>query len=106
MDLHTCRLCSREYHYDRKQGHQVTICNSCNANRMRRAKKQKCVTYKGGKCQNCGYNKSLRALGFHHRDRSKKKFTIATKMCWAWSRLKKELDKCDLLCANCHMEEE
>ena len=27
-------------------------------------------------------------------------------LCLSWEKLKIELDKCDLLCSNCHMEEE
>lgn len=104
--MQTCVRCSRQYVYNKKQGHTRTLCNSCNANRTRRARKARCVAYKGGKCERCGYSKSMRALSFHHRDRKTKEFTIAEKMVWSWERLKKELDKCDLLCANCHMEEE
>jgi hypothetical protein len=46
---------------------------------------------------------SLRALTFHHRDPSEKDFAISGTS-WAWDRIKKELDKCDLLCMNCHAE--
>lgn len=67
--------------------------------------KQFCVDYKGGSCELCGYNKCLSALEFHHKDPAKKDFEISK------SRLKKmddetikELDKCNLVCANCHRE--
>jgi predicted transcriptional regulator len=66
--------------------------------------KQKCVDYLGGKCIICGYNKSLKALEFHHRDPSKKDFPISG-IRKSWDFTKKELNKCDLLCANCHREE-
>jgi hypothetical protein len=61
------------------------------------------IAYKGGKCFLCGYNKCTRALGFHHRNKSDKTFVLSRHGV-AWSKLKVELDKCDLLCANCHME--
>lgn len=67
--------------------------------------KQMAVEYKGGKCEICGYNKYAGALDFHHKDPSKKDFGIAhdghTK---SWEKVKKELDKCMLVCANCHRE--
>ena len=63
------------------------------------------IEYLGGKCYICGYNKCNSALEFHHRDREKKDFGIANS---GWSKsfdkIKPELDKCDLLCANCHRE--
>ena len=66
--------------------------------------KQKCLAYKGGSCQRCGYNRSPRALTFHHLDPSKKDFGVAAAH-RPWSVVKQELDKCILLCFNCHMEE-
>jgi 5-methylcytosine-specific restriction endonuclease McrA len=73
--------------------------------RQRLNRKLRCVAYKGGKCSKCGYAKSLRGLHFHHRDREDKLFSIAQASC-SWEVTKQELDKCDLLCANCHGEEE
>ncbi len=61
--------------------------------------------YKGGKCQICGYKKCARALSFHHLDPKKKDFTISARgLTRSWAKLQEEIDKCVLLCANCHME--
>lgn len=65
--------------------------------------KKKGVEYKGGKCQECGYNRSLRALHFHHLDPAEKDFNIGESKA-GWETLQPELDKCALLCANCHAE--
>ncbi len=69
----------------------------------RKRKKLELVEYKGGCCQVCGYNKSVRALEFHHVDPNEKDFTISGKS-WSFDRLKNEVDKCVLVCANCHIE--
>lgn len=65
--------------------------------------KKEMVEYKGGSCELCGYNKSLRALQFHHKNPSEKDFTISSTICMN-EIVKKELDKCMLVCANCHSE--
>lgn len=63
------------------------------------------IEYKGGKCIKCGYNKSNRALTFHHLDPNEKDFGISHKgYTRSWEKIKNELDKCILVCANCHME--
>jgi hypothetical protein len=69
-----------------------------------RRTKKALIEYKGGKCQRCGYCKDFASVyHFHHRDASQKDFTISSKT-WALERLKAEVDKCDLLCGNCHSE--
>lgn len=60
----------------------------------------------GGKCQICGYDKCSAALEFHHRDPTKKeieisKFANNNKLSYKQIR---ELEKCILLCSNCHKE--
>jgi 5-methylcytosine-specific restriction endonuclease McrA len=73
--------------------------------KRRRKIRQMAVEYKGGSCKICGYNKSTRALSFHHLDPKKKDFGLAYKgITRSWEKTKKELDKCILLCMNCHME--
>lgn len=62
------------------------------------------LNYKGGKCQRCGYNKCNRALEFHHIDPSKKDFGISKNINRNIEDLKREVDKCILLCSNCHAE--
>jgi len=62
------------------------------------------VKYLGGKCVKCGYNKCVQALDFHHRNPNEKEFGIGSYASRSWDKLKPELDKCDLLCSNCHRE--
>ena len=70
--------------------------------------KLRCVEYKGGSCR-CGYNKCLAALDFHHRKGEVKSFGLSSiklaSIVRTWEHIKQELDKCDLLCSNCHREE-
>ena len=62
------------------------------------------VEYKGGECNLCGYKKCIQALDFHHINPSEKDFTISCKYNLSWDKIKNELDKCILVCSNCHRE--
>ena len=63
------------------------------------------LEYKGNKCAICGYNKCIKALEFHHINNDGKDFGISAKgYTRSWEAVKNELDKCVLLCANCHRE--
>ena len=66
--------------------------------------KERAVYIMGGKCQCCGYDRSMRALHFHHIDESTKKFAISGNITRNWADVVEELKKCVLVCANCHME--
>jgi len=70
----------------------------------RRKKKAQAIDYKGGQCRVCGYKRCAGALHFHHLDPNEKDFVISRVGTWAWSRIVNELDKCVLLCGNCHAE--
>jgi DNA-binding CsgD family transcriptional regulator len=71
---------------------------------FRKRMKEKSVEYKGGKCIICEYDRCISALDFHHIDPSKKDFNLSQNFCKSWDTIKKELDKCVLLCSNCHRE--
>ena len=63
------------------------------------------IAYKGGRCERCGYDRCADALEFHHRDPDQKDFSISSKgYTRSWERVKMEMDKCVMLCANCHRE--
>jgi len=65
------------------------------------------IEYKGGECQTCGYKKYVGALELHHINKADKEFGIGDKgYTRSWEKVKSELDKCILLCANCHREVE
>jgi 5-methylcytosine-specific restriction endonuclease McrA len=82
------------------------ISNCCPEDEEKWLIKKELIDYKGGCCFICGYNKSYRSLHFHHLNPKEKDFTLGSK----WGKLgfndeiKKELDKCILVCANCHRE--
>jgi hypothetical protein len=59
---------------------------------------------KGGKCSICGYNKCMQALEFHHLDPNQKDIGVSTNLSTNFDKLKKEVEKCILVCANCHRE--
>lgn len=76
------------------------------ATNLRRTKLKKLMMeYKGNKCQLCGYSKYHGALDFHHIDPTQKSFNLSMDQLYrSWKRITKELDKCILVCANCHRE--
>jgi len=90
-----------------KEGGSV-YCKTCTGNQSlerQRGLKQKAITYKGGVCQECGYHKCNGALEFHHLNPSEKDFSISHLKNYAFNdKIKLELDKCILVCANCHRE--
>jgi hypothetical protein len=69
----------------------------------RKRKKIELINYKGGECECCGYKRCVSALEFHHKDPKEKDFNISGKS-YSIERLKKEIDKCILVCSNCHSE--
>ena len=67
------------------------------------AKKTICVTKLGGKCCKCG-EKDIVTLTFHHGNIEKEN-TISQLLTFRLSRIESELEKCVVLCRNCHMKE-
>jgi 5-methylcytosine-specific restriction endonuclease McrA len=73
--------------------------------KRRRVLKAKAIEHKGGQCLICGYRKTNGALTFHHKNPKTKSFGLSARgVTRSWSKVQKELDKCVLLCANCHAE--
>lgn len=77
--------------------------------RAREKFKQSCVEYKGGYCAICGLKDScVEIYDFHHKDPKEKDFGISRMKNRAnisgilCKSVRNELDKCDLLCSNCH----
>ena len=84
--------------------HRKTI--NSNLIEKRRDRKIKLVEIKGGECITCGYSKCIAALHFHHRDPKLKSFELGcnTILNYSFETVIEEIDKCDLVCANCHAE--
>jgi hypothetical protein len=67
-----------------------------------RKRKEMAVDYKGGKCVRCGYDKHPAALQFHHTNPEEKSANWGKLKSKSWKKITEEIDKCILLCANCH----
>ena len=73
--------------------------------KRRKKLREQVVAYKGGKCVICGYDRYVGAFALHHLDSTQKKFGLSAHgLTRSWEKIKKEADKCILVCANCHQE--
>ena len=96
-----CQNCHRELHFQKEPKFGTS----------RRIDKKLYLEYKGIKCIKCGYDKCDASLTFHHRNPNEKEFWIGklserlTSLHDIRLKILKELDKCDILCANCHVLE-
>lgn len=101
MKTRNCPQCGKL----RKIGKQISkigeTCYSCHTANWRRNTKIRSVAYKGGSCIVCGFDKYQGSMDFHHLDPSEKEFTISAKDI-KFETILNELDKCVLLCKNCH----
>lgn len=108
-----CSICSRIMLIDNftmlRNGKVHPWCKQCNTiivKKKRSKLKLQCFDYlKTSSCALCGYNKNISALDFHHTDPSIKEFSFSKyKKTVLGDALKSELDKCIVVCSNCHRE--
>ena len=89
----------REYKIKYREENREKIREQRRAHRDKR--RAYCLEYLGGKCVKCG---TIHNLQFDHIKREGKKYEITRKITNNFDSIKEELDKCQLLCAPCHLE--
>lgn len=94
-----CRLCGKPSTLRRPKE-----CGSCSVKKARNRKKLRAIEWKGGACEQCGYNRNAAGLIFHHTDPKTKEFGLGEGWNQSWKRVLTELEKCQLLCLICHAE--
>lgn len=108
-----CPRCNNEFTI-KTSGYNRAYCYECvpeenqprTGGQMRALIKKWVLEEKGGKCCKCGYCKCQEALELHHLNPNEKDFSISDRNLkyGDWSTIKKEINKCILVCANCHRE--
>ena len=100
-----CNVCGNEYNPKKKNDNSSELlCANCRAMYRKIKMKRRLIEYKGGKCEICGYSRNDNAFDFHHVNPEEKDYIISGRYNNSFEALKKEVDKCMLLCANCHRE--
>ena len=93
-----------------REGRGYYRCTKCRMERVadwRRRTKLRLVEEAGGACAICRYDRYIGALEFHHVDPSTKSFGLSMRgVTRSIDVLRAEVDKCILLCSNCHAEVE
>ncbi len=93
-----CSLCDKP-HYGKG------YCQAHYNYHLRKSRWLELIEYKGGKCQLCFGKFPYYVYDFHHRNPKEKDLTIGSEITnLSMKAIKQEVDKCDLLCANCHRE--
>lgn len=106
----TCQYCNKNFQYYRETSIYRKSCYDCipegkgnDASLLRRLIKKKAVMHKGNQCYCCKQSFPLTVYDFHHLNPSEKDFSLGDKTSTVkWDKVEKEIDKCILVCANCH----
>ena len=102
VELEKCDLVCANCHRVR---HERAARSKSPSHELRRALKRRAMEEMGGECSGCGRTVLASQAEFHHRDPATKHFGISAKgVIRGWPEIAAELEKCVLLCANCHRE--
>lgn len=106
-NLHCFRHGLTEFRADRSGRFRCVRCASYQVTERRRRVKSILIEEAGGSCACCGYDKYAGALQFHHLLPDEKGFMVSNRgVTLGIDRVRREAEKCVLLCANCHAEVE
>lgn len=115
METKICTKCGRElpidqFHWrDKSKGTRRAECKDCHTNYMKQryAEKQNIIEEQKSlqHCAKCGESRGY-LLDYHHLNPNEKDNTIArmTSNKYKIEDIQKEIQKCIVLCANCHRE--
>lgn len=132
MDKAICKVCGpkpiSEFYRHAKRGYQ-SLCKQCKASynkkhyrknklayknralasnqRIRQRRYELIATYlREHPCDNCGESDPM-VLEFHHKDPKEKVNNVSALVCQLapWPAVLREIQKCAVLCANCHRRE-
>lgn len=115
METKICTKCQRElpledFHWRNKaKGTRRSECKDCHNGYMKIIYKDKVKSLQNIKanikCAKCGESRGY-VLDFHHKDPTVKEDTIArmTSNKYTLDKIQEEIDKCVVLCSNCHRE--
>lgn len=109
VELRECRRhgVTEFAYYSSGAGGRRWCCKRCVGEAVTRRKqkvKQQLVEEAGGCCAVCGYDRCIINLGFHHVDPETKSFSMSMRLTKSISAFREEMEKCVLVCANCHGE--
>lgn len=93
-----CPKCGKDFKWNKNN-----VCWTCRSFNRRKLNREKGIKYLGSKCKRCK-TKDTDVLTFHHLDRDNKYDNLSSLWHREWNIINLELDKCELLCANCHMK--
>ena len=101
--MNLCESCGKKI----KSTNEFPLCRACNKKRKRLTHRIAACMYKNDQCNICGLKRiteeDMAMFDFHHVDPSDKGFELGDNIeCRTWESIKNELDKCLMLCANCH----
>lgn len=100
-----CKICanqrSREHYNNRKKDPEIRKRLTEQGKQRARETKEKIVDYYGNKCYDCGESFPNCCYDVHHIDPDTKDFNLSAKRAFD-TELINELEKCVLLCSNCH----
>lgn len=88
-----------------KHDQKCQRCFRCYFRSRKKQVREKVDQIVGTECWLCGYNRCRRNLCFHHVDPGTKDFGLTTReLMLKWDRVFAEMQKCVLVCGNCHGE--
>lgn len=111
MQTKICSQCKHDLpitEFYSKPNRLYSSCKSCFNKQCQKRwiqRKINAIQYKGSSCTDCGLhleNTHYSVFEFHHLDPSQKDFDWSKLRLLAATTIKVELNKCILLCANCH----
>ena len=101
-----CYKCNcGETNPDNFYGNKKSICSKCHNQytiKKGQEKRNTAIDYLGGKCVICGFSKWKCSLHIHHLDKKKKDPNFKSMRGWSWTKIKKEIKGCVILCGICH----
>lgn len=94
-----CRSAWRAYQQQYRQAHREQYLSDGRAKYADHAKRAQ--EFLGGRCARCG---TITDLEFDHIDPRSKRANITSLLRLSWATIAAELEKCQLLCASCHVK--